>query len=172
MVLKYFLPAEHVKSVFEIKPATLKEKGIKGIITDLDNTLVEWDRPEATPALIEWFKEMQAAGILVTIVSNNKLKRVKFFSDPLGIPYIYEARKPFRRAFKRALREMNIRAEEVVVVGDQLLTDVLGGNRLGLHTILVVPVAKSDGFVTKFNRQVERRILSWMKRRGMISWED
>jgi HAD superfamily phosphatase (TIGR01668 family) len=171
-VIKYFLPAEHVKSVFEIKPGKLKEKGIKAIITDLDNTLVEWDRPEATPALIEWFKEMQAAGIFVTIVSNNKLKRVQSFSDPLGIPYIFEARKPLRRAFRRALRNMNVAPEEVVVVGDQLLTDVLGGNRLGLHTILVVPVAQTDGFITKFNRQVERRILSWMKRKGMISWED
>lgn len=171
-MLKNFLPSEHVKSVFEIKPEKLKEKGIKGIITDLDNTLVEWDRPEATPELIEWFKEMQAAGITVTIVSNNKLKRVKSFSDPLGIPYIYEARKPLRRAFRRALREMNVARQEVVVIGDQLLTDVLGGNRLGLHTILVVPVAKSDGFFTKFNRQVERRILSRMKQKGMISWED
>ncbi|WP_404443858.1 YqeG family HAD IIIA-type phosphatase [Sutcliffiella horikoshii] len=171
-MIKYFLPAQHVKSVFEIKPMELKEKGIKGIITDLDNTLVEWDRPEATPALIEWFKEMQKVGILVTIVSNNKLKRVKMFSDPLGINYIYGARKPMRRAFRRALRDMKLPKEEVVVIGDQLLTDVLGGNRLGLHTILVVPVAQTDGFITKFNRRVERRILSWMKRKGMINWED
>jgi HAD superfamily phosphatase (TIGR01668 family) len=171
-MFKYFLPAQHVKSVFEITPQELKEKGIKGIITDLDNTLVEWDRPEATPALIEWFKGMQEVGILVTVVSNNKLKRVKMFSDPLGINYIYDARKPMRRAFRRALKDMKLQKEEVVVIGDQLLTDVLGGNRLGLHTILVVPVAQTDGFVTKFNRRVERRILSWMKRKGMINWED
>jgi HAD superfamily phosphatase (TIGR01668 family) len=115
---------------------------------------------------------MQEAGIFVTVVSNNKLKRVKMFSDPLGIPYIYGARKPMRRAFRKALKTMNLKKEEVVVIGDQLLTDVLGGNRLGLHTILVVPVAQTDGFVTKFNRRVERRILSWMKRKGMLNWED
>src|SRR5690606_35185585 len=111
-------------------------------------------------------------GIAVTIVSNNQEKRVKDFADPLGIPFIFEARKPMIRAFNRAIREMNLQKDEVVVIGDQLLTDVLGGNRCGLHTILVVPVAQTDGFFTKFNRFVERKILTWMKRRGMLYWED
>ena len=91
---KKFLPDEYVKDIFHIKPEKLEENGIKGIITDLDNTLVEWDRPEATPEIIEWLKGMQNAGILVTIVSNNNEDRVKVFSDPLGIPFIHDARKP------------------------------------------------------------------------------
>ncbi|NQD65518.1 YqeG family HAD IIIA-type phosphatase, partial [Bacillus haikouensis] len=66
MVLKHFLPDEQVQDIFSIRPEYLKEKGIKAIITDLDNTLVEWDRPNATPKLIQWFKEMQEQGILVT----------------------------------------------------------------------------------------------------------
>ncbi|MCC3356642.1 YqeG family HAD IIIA-type phosphatase [Bacillus sp. REN16] len=171
-MLKKFLPNEHVKSVLEISPSKLKEIGIKGVITDLDNTLVEWDRPNATPELVEWFKDIKEQGIAVTIVSNNQEKRVKDFADPLGIPFIFEARKPMIRAFNRAIREMNLQKDEVVVIGDQLLTDVLGGNRCGLHTILVVPVAQTDGFFTKFNRFVERKILTWMKRRGMLYWED
>ncbi|WP_010678205.1 YqeG family HAD IIIA-type phosphatase [Bacillus timonensis] len=171
-MLKNFLPNEHVKSVLEISPSKLKELGIKGVITDLDNTLVEWDRPNATPELVKWFKDINVHGIKVTIVSNNQEKRVKDFSDPLGIPFIFEARKPLGRAFKRAVKEMGLQKDEVVVIGDQLLTDVLGGNRSGLHTILVVPVAQTDGFFTKFNRFVERRILTWMKRRGMLYWED
>jgi uncharacterized protein len=76
------------------------------------------------------------------------------------------------RAFRRALSEMGLRKEETVVIGDQLLTDVLGGNRSGFHTILVVPVAQTDGFFTKFNRLVERRILNWFRKKGMIQWED
>ncbi|MBM7701446.1 YqeG family HAD IIIA-type phosphatase [Metabacillus iocasae] len=171
-MLNFFLPNEHVKSIFHITPQMLKDKGVKGIITDLDNTLVEWDRPEATPELIEWFKVMQESGIKVTIVSNNVEKRVRLFSDPIGIPFVYEAKKPMRRAFRRAIKDMSLQNDEVVVIGDQLLTDVLGGNRLGLYTILVVPVAQTDGFVTKFNRRMERRILGWMKRKGMINWED
>lgn len=171
-MLKMFLPGEFVKSIFEINPYKLKERNIKGIITDLDNTLVEWDRPSATPKLIEWFKEMNDSGIKVTIVSNNVEKRVKDFSDPLRIPFIYKARKPMGRAFRKAINDMQLKKEEVVVIGDQLLTDVLGGNRNGFHTILVVPVASTDGAMTKFNRKIERRIMDTLKKKGMIQWEE
>jgi uncharacterized protein len=171
-LLKHFLPDQHVKSIFEIQPESLKEKGVKGIITDLDNTLVEWDRPLATPKLIEWFENMRKHEILVTIVSNNNERRVRAFSDPLKIPFIFQARKPMTRAFNKALNQMGLRKEETVVIGDQLLTDVLGGNRSGFHTILVVPVAQTDGFVTRFNRKVERRILNWFRKQGKLNWED
>lgn len=171
-MLKHFLPDQHVKSIFDIQPENLIEKGVKGIITDLDNTLVEWDRPNATPKLIEWFDNMRKHEILVTIVSNNNENRVKAFSDPLHIPFIFQARKPMGRAFQKALNQMGLRKDETVVIGDQLLTDVLGGNRNGFHTILVVPVAQTDGFVTRFNRKVERRILNWFRKKGMLNWED
>ncbi|WP_252502882.1 YqeG family HAD IIIA-type phosphatase [Sporosarcina sp. Marseille-Q4943] len=169
---KYFLPDEYVKDIFQISPEALKEKGIKGIITDLDNTLVEWDRPEATPEIIEWVKMMQEAGLQVAILSNNNQSRVESFCDPLGTPFICDARKPLARNFKKALAMMGLEKEEAVMVGDQLMTDVLGGNRFGLHTILVVPVASSDGFVTKFNRMIERRILAKLKSQGLIKWEE
>ena len=171
-MLKLFLPSEHVKSIFDITPQKLKDAGIKGIITDLDNTLVEWDRPNATPKLIEWFEEMKSHGILVTIVSNNNERRVSSFADPLQIPFIFQARKPMGRAFRKAIKQMGIKREEAVVIGDQLLTDVLGGNRNGFHTILVVPVAQSDGFFTRINRTVERRIFAFFRRKGMLNWEE
>ncbi|MBO9129566.1 YqeG family HAD IIIA-type phosphatase [Bacillus sp. 165] len=171
-MLKLFLPSEYVKNVYYITPDLLKERGVKGIITDLDNTLIEWDRANATPELEEWFRTIKESGIQVTVVSNNNERRVKAFCDPLGIPFIHSARKPMTRAFKQALNSMNYTEEEVVVIGDQLLTDVLGGNRLGLHTILVVPVAQSDGFMTRFNRKIERRLMKNMKRKGLIHWEE
>jgi len=171
-LLKHFLPDQHVKNIFEIDPDGLREKGVKGIITDLDNTLVEWDQPTASPKLIEWFDNMRRNEILITIVSNNNEQRVKAFSDPLQIPFIFQARKPMTRAFNRALKQMGLRKEETVVIGDQLLTDVLGGNRSGFHTILVIPVAQTDGFVTRFNRKVERRILNWFRKQGKLNWED
>ena len=171
-VIKAFLPSQHVKSIYEIKPQELKDRGIKGIITDLDNTLVEWDRPLATPELIAWFDMMKQHGIKVTIVSNNSELRVKSFADPLQIPFIFRARKPMGAAFRRAVKLMDINRNEAVVIGDQLLTDVLGGNRNGFHTILVVPVAQTDGWTTKLNRKIERRILSWFRKKGQITWED
>ena len=111
-------------------------------------------------------------GFKITIVSNNNQARVAAFSDPLGIPFIPRAKKPFHKAFKQAKQLMQLQPEEVVVIGDQLFTDVLGGNRLGLYTILVVPVAQSDGFFTRFNRKLERVALHFMRKRGMITWED
>ncbi|MFJ7637286.1 YqeG family HAD IIIA-type phosphatase [Peribacillus sp. NPDC097264] len=171
-MLKLFLPSEHVQSIFDIDPEKLKEKGIKGVITDLDNTLVEWDRPTATPELIIWIDKLRAHGILVTIVSNNNEKRVRSFSDPLQIPFIHQARKPMARAFHKARKAMGLKLEETVVIGDQLMTDVLGGNRGGFHTILVVPVAQTDEFRTKINRYFERKIMAFFKRKGMIEWEE
>lgn len=171
-LLKKFLPNQYVKSILDIQPTTLKEKGVKAIITDLDNTLVEWDRPEATPQVIDWFEKMKQNQIQVTIVSNNKEARVKAFSEPLKIPFIYRAKKPMSYAFFQAAKRMNVKKEETVVIGDQLLTDILGGNRSGFHTILVVPVAQNDGLATKFNRFTERRIMNWFRKKGLLQWED
>ncbi|RLL48014.1 YqeG family HAD IIIA-type phosphatase [Oceanobacillus piezotolerans] len=171
-MLNKFLPNEHVKSIFEIHPQKLKEQGIKGIITDLDNTLVAWDMRDATPEVIAWFKLMKENDIQVTIISNNNEERVTFFSEPLGTPFVFSARKPLRRAFLKAQKQMNLKKEEIVVIGDQILTDVLGGNAAGLQTILVVPITQTDGKITRINRKIERMILNYMRKKGKINWEE
>ena len=171
-MLKQFMPDQYVKSVYDISINELKENGIKGIITDLDNTLVEWDRADATDEVIAWFEEVRKYGFEIVIVSNNKEKRVKSFSEPHKITFIHSAKKPLSRAFKTAAKLMKLKREEVVVIGDQLLTDVLGGNRSGFQTILVVPVTKTDGFFTRINRRIERRVFDTMKKRGLIEWEN
>lgn len=167
-----FLPSEYVKSVFDIQPKVLKEKGIKGIITDLDNTLVAWDEANATPEVIKWLELMDQHDIKVTIISNNNGSRVEIFSDPLNVPFIGSARKPLTRAFKRGADLMGLSRDEVVVVGDQLLTDIFGGNRAGFYTILVVPIVQSDAAITKFNRKIERKILNHLRKKGKIDWEE
>lgn len=171
-MLKKFLPDEFVKDVFHIQPDELKERGIKGVITDLDNTLVAWDRPDATPEILEWLESMQQVGIKVTIVSNNNELRVKAFSEPIKMPFISKANKPLGSAFKRALKQMGTKKEETVVIGDQLLTDIFGGNRQGLHTILVIPVAQNDAKITTFNRNLESFIMERLRKRGLIYWEE
>ncbi|WP_117169159.1 YqeG family HAD IIIA-type phosphatase [Paraliobacillus sediminis] len=171
-MLKNFLPNQHVQNIFEITPALLKEKGISGIITDLDNTLVAWDVADATPEIIKWFQGMEENDINVMIISNNKEERVRIFSEPLKRPFVYSARKPMKRAFKKAAKQLGLKKEEVVVIGDQLMTDILGGNSAGFYTILVVPIVETDGMLTRINRQMERRILSWMRKKGMVSWKE
>lgn len=169
---KLILPKEFVRSVFEITPEKLKKMGIKGIITDLDNTLIEWDRPDATEELVEWLKTLHDAGIQIVILSNNKEPRVKKFADPLGIPYIFRARKPLVKGFRRALELLKLKPEEVMMIGDQMLTDMMGANRSKIHTILVKPVAQSDGFVTRFNRFIERRVYKYLSKKGIKTWEE
>ncbi|RYL91611.1 YqeG family HAD IIIA-type phosphatase [Sporolactobacillus sp. THM7-4] len=171
-MLEKLLPEEHVNSILDIQPEELKKRGIKGVLTDLDNTLVAWNEAHLTPELVKWFAAFKEAGISVMILSNNNERRVKKFSDQADIPYIYRARKPLPFAFKRAMKKMNLSKEELVVIGDQIMTDVWGGNQIGAHTILVAPVASTDGWATKMNRRMERMVLSRMRRKGWIKWED
>ena len=169
--LQKLMPNQYVDSIHHIDIEELKQRKIRAVITDLDNTLVEWDRPQATPEVVEWLKRLREADIQVTVVSNNNEERVGSFCSPLQIAFISAARKPTNKAFLQAVRQMNVKIEETVVIGDQLFTDVLGGNRLGFYTILVVPVAQTDGFWTRFNRQMERVALYWMERKGLVSWK-
>ncbi len=167
----FLLPDEFVNSVYDITPQYLKSIGIRGIITDLDNTLVEWDRPLCTDELANWLQLLKDEGIKVIIASNNNEQRVKAFADPIGIPYIHRAKKPLGKAYYNAMLELKLRRSEVAMVGDQLLTDVFGAKRQKIYTFLVRPVAESDGLVTRFNRFVERRVYNDLKRKGIETWK-
>ena len=172
LIKTYFMPNDYVQSVFQIDIEKLANSGFKGIITDLDNTLVGWDVKTPTKEIQEWFKKANDLGLTITIVSNNNEKRVSGFSIVLDVDFIFKARKTMGRAFKKAIQHMNIKPEETIVIGDQMLTDVLGGNNNGLYTIMVVPVKKTDGFLTRLNRIIERRLLNYFKRKGYITWEE
>lgn len=166
------MPKEFVRSVLDLTPEKLQHLGIKGIITDLDNTLVEWDRALATPELENWLQQMHNAGIQIIIASNNGEERVKKFADPVGLPYLYRAKKPLLGAFKQALIQLDLQPQEVMMLGDQMMTDMMGANRMKLHTILVKPVANSDGLVTKFNRAIERKVYKYLDKKGIPTWEE
>lgn len=167
-MLNVFLPNKHVKSVFDIDPVQLKEKGIQGIITDLDNTLVPWDVRDASPDIVKWFEEIAGHDIKIMIISNNNKERVSIFSKPLEVPYVYSARKPLRGGFNRAAKQLELKNEQIAVIGDQVLTDVLGGNLGGFYTILVVPIVETDAKITRFNRAIERRILNYFRKKGKL----
>jgi HAD superfamily phosphatase (TIGR01668 family) len=172
-MLQRFVPDLHVQSIYHIDLAALKKAGIKGLITDLDNTLVAWNAAQATPKVAQWLDKVRDKyGIRVVIVSNNGAARVEEFARPLGIPAIYKARKPKNAPFQRALAILGTLPEETVVVGDQIFTDVFGGKRMGMYTILVVPVAAKEWIGTKFLRMAERLLLGILRRRGLITWED
>jgi HAD superfamily phosphatase (TIGR01668 family) len=172
-MLKQLVPNLQVSSIYDIDLDALEQQGIKGIITDLDNTLVAAEYPMATPELIRWLDTLQNRGFKVVVVSNNNQTRVSKFADPLNVPYIHRAKKPSNISFKKALKLLGLEREKVVVIGDQMFTDVLGGNRMGLYTILVIPIAiGEEGFFTKINRTMEKIALRWMRKKGWMTWED
>lgn len=168
-MLNLFLPKKQVHTIFDIEPSLLKTKGIKGIIVDLDNTLVPWNVAHATDEVIDWIRKMEEVDIKVTIFSNNNKERVTVFAEPLGTDFIYKAKKPLPRGFNVAKKKMNLKRDEIAVIGDQLLTDILGGNLNRFYTILVTPLVQSDARITTFNRNLERIILNHFYRRGKLS---
>lgn len=160
-------PAEWQSSIYAIDLAALQQRGIRGLIVDLDNTLVGWNHPTPSQALRDWLEQVRSRGLQVVIVSNNNGDRVGVFAKDLGIPYVSKARKPTQKGFRQALQLMGLEPSQVAVVGDQIFTDVFGGNRQGLYTILVVPINSREFIGTRVVRQVERFVLGYLTRRGL-----
>lgn len=172
MKLRDFAPDLYVQSIYQIDIKALKARGINTVITDLDNTLVEANNPEYTPKLVKWLDDLQEQGFKVMILSNNSKIRVTEFAEAVTVPYIYRARKPLSSSYKKALKLLNSTAKESVMLGDQMMTDIFGGNRLGFHTILVSPIAEKECINTKINRKLEGIILPLLRKRGLVTWED
>jgi uncharacterized protein len=167
-LLKLLFPNQHLNSIFELQSQQLHELGIKGVIADMDNTLVPWNDRSVPPRLARWLAGLKEEGFRLCIVSNNTAEKGAELARELGIPAYWYAIKPRRRAFRKALREMDLQAKEVAVIGDQIFTDVLGGNRMGLYTILVTPISDKEFIWTKMMRQFERLVLNYLKRKNLI----
>lgn len=168
-MLDLFLPNKQVESIYDLTPDQLKANLIKGVIVDLDNTLAPWNIAVPDEETLKWVRELKAAGIQVVIFSNNNEKRVDKFVENLDVLAVPNANKPLSKQFKRVQKLMNLSEGEIAVVGDQLLTDILGGNRVGFYTILVKPLVTSDAAITKFNRQTEKLILKYFYRKGKLT---
>lgn len=148
-------PNLEVGNLKEIPLDVLAKKNIRGIIFDLDNTIIAWDKREMEQEIIEWLRLLQAKGFKLCIVSNSMKKRVRIIAESLAFPYAARAGKPLRRGFRKALELLSLEGDEVAVVGDQLFTDVLGGNRIGAFTILVRPLGQKEFFTTRCMRILE-----------------
>lgn len=164
-----FRPDLYVKSVFDIDFKKLKEDGIKCIYTDLDNTLVAHDVALPTNEIIELVEEVKQHGLDFIIVSNNTRNRVTIFAEKLNVPYKWSARKPLGLTYNKLKEEYGYEASEVVSIGDQLLTDVFGGNRQGLYTVLVEPIHKKDIIYTKVNRQLEKFVFYMLDKKNLLT---
>ena len=162
--MKKLYPNLYLKKVEDIKIQELMKNKIKLIILDVDNTLIDYYK-NLSESVIQWTKEMKDQGIKLYILSNtNDEEKVKTVSQKLEIPYKHFAMKPFKRGFKYVKKETNIKSDNIAVVGDQIFTDILGGNRCKMFTILVEPIdTKKDYWYTAWKRPIENKIKSKIK---------
>jgi len=142
--------------------------GIKGVIMDLDNTLVPWKDCAVFPEIMEWMGKLHEYGFKYCIVSNNNSRRGEELPELAGVPAFWKAVKPRRKTLRKALELMSLKPSQVAVIGDQIFTDILGGNRLGLYTILVSPLDRQEFVGTKLVRKLERVVLFGLSRMGYL----
>lgn len=158
-MLNRLYPTQRINSIFELPIDTFKEECIKGIIFDIDNTLVPYDEAEPSKEIIDFFQELTSKGFKIALVSNNTEDRVVKFNEKLKVLTLHKANKPSTKGIRKALQCMQCKEEETVIVGDQIFTDVYAGNRAGIKTYLVVPVSDKDEWVTKVKRGLEKVII-------------
>jgi len=149
-------PDLFIKSVFILDINWLKKRGIKGILLDIDNTLVTHKQKVPDEKVVELIKSFRENDIKVAIVSNARKKRVDIFNEKLGLYARYRAFKPSKRGFLKAMSDLNLNPEETAVIGDQLFTDIRGGNRIGLTTILVEPLDENEPVTVRVKRIFEK----------------
>lgn len=162
--MKILYPDLFVNSLLDIPLATMRDMKIQAFILDLDNTVTEWNSHVLREEVARWFEKIQAEGFQACILSNNGEERVIKIARLLNIPYVHRAQKPRRTGFMKALELMSVSASQTAVVGDQIFTDIWGGNRAGLYTILVEPLAWREFLGTKISRMVEYFVLRKIKR--------
>ncbi len=166
-MLNILRPDLFLRSVYDLDWELLAKRGIRGLIVDLDNTLVGYNRPHASEKLVHWMANARDQGFRLCIVSNNLSGRVEEFARQVGVPGVPKAAKPRRRGFRRAMALMRTKASDTAVIGDQVFTDILGGNRLGLYTILVHPLEDREFFTTRLVRRIEHMVVKRPERTGV-----
>jgi uncharacterized protein len=152
-------PNRFAARLHDVPHEELESAGIRGLIVDLDNTLLGFRETELAAEHLAWVAEAHHRGMRIVMLSNNFSQRVTSIADQLGVRCIPNALKPLPFGFMRALRYLDLPRRQVAVVGDQLFTDVLGGKLCGLYTILTEPIETKDFPITKFFRYFERLML-------------
>ena len=168
--LLVFCPHRVANSVTEIDAAQLKEQGIQGVILDLDNTLVSWAREDLSKEILDWIQSLRDNNLNFCLLSNSVIsKRVDRVAQVFGCTNIRKARKPSRDGFHRAMKTMNTVSSSTAIIGDQMFTDIWGGNRVGIYTIMVKPMSRGEFIYTRYvSRPPERILLKYFKKRGHL----
>ncbi len=155
-----FYPTYIYNKVEEIPHSIILNRNIKVAMLDMDNTIINYSEKKYSKELKKWVKELKKKGVKVYILSNSIFsKLVKRIAKELGMQYYYNAKKPSLKGFENILKKENVTKQEMIMIGDQLFTDIWGGNRFGIRTILVTPIDEKEHIHTKIKRPLEKIIL-------------
>lgn len=163
-MLERFYPDYTYQAVGDIAAGFFAEHGIRYAILDIDNTLVPYTEPEPTPAALAFLERLKREGVQYCFVSNNHGRRVARFNKTIGAWYCARAKKPLKAGIFKALAQFGAQPQETALIGDQLFTDVWGGRRAGLTTILVEPIEEKETLFFRFKRRMERLVLKRYER--------
>lgn len=163
-----FKPTMYMKSIYDTDFNKIYEMGYRVLFIDLDNTLVPHDVDRPTDECIKLVKTLQEIGFTIIILSNNNERRVSKFTTPLNLEFIYSAKKPMTYKYKRLINSKNFKEREILCIGDQIMTDVYGANKIGLSVMLVEPLAKKDIIYTKINRLIEKSVYKSLAKKGVL----
>jgi HAD superfamily phosphatase (TIGR01668 family) len=167
--LKFLTPKTQLESAFEITPAWLQTRGLKGLALDIDNTLAPTHLAGNESQIRTWLEPLKQANIPIRIISNGHPQRILEFCELFKLEYVdilnsKMAGKPIPMAYSRAYKEMDLKPFEVAMVGDQIFTDVLGSNLAGMYSVLVKPLSEKTMSHTKLIRKLEKLVLARLER--------
>ncbi|MBQ2698246.1 MAG: YqeG family HAD IIIA-type phosphatase [Clostridia bacterium] len=151
-------PDHYFPNVYAITPAFLQRRGIRAVILDIDNTLVFYRIHRPTEHNRRWIRSLREAGIAVAFVSNGYRERVEEYNREFGFYYSFKSQKPRPGGFLQAAKAMGVEPAETAVIGDQIYTDILGGNRAGMLTLLVDPIHPEPWLRFRLKRALERPV--------------
>lgn len=167
-MLKKFYPSEYLNSTYEIDFKKLYQAGYRGVIFDIDNTLVEHGAPSDTKSK-NLFTNLKSIGFKVCLLSNNKQKRVDDFNKEIKVNTIYKAQKPKIKNYLKAMKIMGTNNSNTIFVGDQIFTDIYGANRAGIKSYLVRPIDKKEEIQIVLKRYLEKIILFYYQKQLKIT---
>ncbi|MBR1884346.1 MAG: YqeG family HAD IIIA-type phosphatase [Clostridia bacterium] len=167
-MIELYKPDMYKKDIYSIDYKKLKSFGIKCILFDLDNTLVPYYRKNPSRKLKDFIERLKDMGFKVIIFSNSNKKRVSPFKKMLEVDCSASSRKPSEKKFRKVLTEYKYQESEVAIIGDQIITDIFGGNRVGIFSVLVNPISKEEPIWTKCNRVRESFKIKKLEKRKLF----
>lgn len=164
---KFFMPSLYIDNIYEISPKKLSEKGIRAVLLDIDNTLVTYDDPMPTEALLDWFDKLKKNNISIAFISNNNKERVELFNSELKFFASWNSKKPSTKCYIKAMNYLGTDKTNTAVIGDQIFTDIWSAKKLGLYCILVNPIKDKTSLFFKTKRILEKPIINQYKKRNL-----